>query len=297
MMEARSMIRHLRHALKIATSGRRRPPRRTVRAAQPRFRRLLFDTLEPRRLLHGSPVITEFMAVNNSTLDDVDGDSTDWIELYNPADEAVDLDGWYLTDDANVLTKWQFPAVHLDARRYLVVFASDKDRRDPAAQRHTNFKLGGGGEYLALVEPDGVTAAHAYAPEYPEQLADVSYGLGAPAPGFQTLVAAGVEGPTVDPASPLQVDIYDGTSSNMASADARIASGPPDATTTVALADFFDSGGGQLFTVNNNLNVPGGRDTYAVVVTGFMNVVNTGDYRFGTHSDDNSRIRIDLDQG
>lgn len=122
-------------------------------------------------------IISEFMASNGSTLLDEDGDSSDWLEIYNPTDAAINLDGWYLTDDADELTKWQFPAVTLDAGEFLVVFASGKDRTNDPNKLHTNFKLDKDGEYLALVASDGVTIAYEYAPQYPEQLRDISYGL------------------------------------------------------------------------------------------------------------------------
>jgi len=60
---------------------------------------------------------------------------------------------------------------------YLVVFASEKNRRDPAGELHTNFKLSGSGEYLGLLRPDGVTVAAEFFPTYPIQAPDVSYGL------------------------------------------------------------------------------------------------------------------------
>ena len=72
--------------------------------------------------------------------------------------------------------KWQFPEVSLAPGGYLVVFASGKDRRDPAGQLHTNFALQTGGESVALVEPDGRTIVSAYR-DYPPQLADISYGV------------------------------------------------------------------------------------------------------------------------
>ena len=56
-------------------------------------------------------------------------------------------------------------------------FASGKDRAVPGAELHTNFKLSTTGEYLALVEPDAATVAFEYAPAYPPQLVDVSFGL------------------------------------------------------------------------------------------------------------------------
>jgi hypothetical protein len=122
------------------------------------------------------PVISEFVACNKASLRDKEGDSSDWLELFNPTNKAIDLDGWYLTDDVNDLEKWELPDVPLAPGGYLVIFASGKDRRDPAAELHMNFALRAEGESLALVEPDGQAIAFAYE-DYPPQLVDISYGL------------------------------------------------------------------------------------------------------------------------
>ncbi|MEX2187248.1 MAG: lamin tail domain-containing protein [Pirellulales bacterium] len=125
------------------------------------------------------PLITEFQASNKSTIDDEDGDSSDWIEVHNPGSVDVSLAGWYLTDDPLVPMKWQFPATRLEAGGYLVVFASGKDRAVFGEELHTNFALGADGDYLALVRPDG-TPAWEYEPggqPYTPQFEDVSYGL------------------------------------------------------------------------------------------------------------------------
>src|SRR5205814_1481512 len=122
--------------------------------------------------------ISEFLASNTHTLADVDGQFSDWIELTNPTSAAVDMSGWYLTDDAANLTKWRIPnGISLGANGYRVIYASGKDRTNPSLQLHTNFKLDADGEYLALVQPDGTTIAQAYEPKYPSQLDDVSYGI------------------------------------------------------------------------------------------------------------------------
>lgn len=133
---------------------------------------------------HAEPVISEVMAANSASLADEDGTYSDWIELHNPDEAPVDLTGWYLTDTASNRRKWQLPALTLPAGGYLVIFASSKNRRDPAARLHTNFALSAGGEYLALVKPDGVTVAFEYAPSYPAQDDDVAFGLPAAATGF-----------------------------------------------------------------------------------------------------------------
>lgn len=127
-------------------------------------------------------VISEFLAINDTILADEDGDYSDWVEIWNRGEEAVDLAGYFLTDDAERLTRWTFPSVSLEAGEYLVVFASDKNRR--VGELHTNFKLSSSGEYLGLVEPDGVTVVSEYAPRFPEQWRDVSFGSLAGGVGF-----------------------------------------------------------------------------------------------------------------
>ncbi len=122
-------------------------------------------------------IISEFLASNSTGITDEDGSREDWIELYNPTPAAVNLNGWYLTDDAANLKKWKFPAVTLPSKGYLVVFASDKNRRNAGSPLHTNFKLSASGEFLGLIKPDGLTVAWQYTPTFPEQISNVSYGV------------------------------------------------------------------------------------------------------------------------
>lgn len=121
--------------------------------------------------------ITEFLAINNGSLRDEDDEATDWIEICNTTGSEIDLDGWYLTDDPNFLTKWRCPPHLLGGGDYVVIFASGKDRAVEGRQMHTNFRLNGDGEYLALVKPDGVSITREYSPAFPQQHPDVSYGL------------------------------------------------------------------------------------------------------------------------
>lgn len=135
------------------------------------------EPLETRTLLAADVVISEFMAANSATLQDSYLEYSDWIELHNRGDEAQDLDGWFLTDSGVDLTMWRLPAVSLAPGAHLVVFASEKDDAVAGSELHTNFKLDAGGEYLALVRPDGLTVQHEYLPAYPDQTDDISYGL------------------------------------------------------------------------------------------------------------------------
>ena len=99
-----------------------------------------------------SPVvlINEVMSDNVSAFAPMDGDFWDWIELYNPNDEAVNLERYALTDDETVPDKWRFPAVFIQPHAYLLIYASDLNRTNAEAALHANFKLKASGESLVL---------------------------------------------------------------------------------------------------------------------------------------------------
>lgn len=136
-----------------------------------------------------SPVINEFLALNKSTIYDEDGQSSDWIEIFNPNQSAVNLEGYYLTNDSNDLEKWRFPNVSITEGEYLIVFASGKDRDN--GELHTNFKISKLGGYLGLVDPDGKTVVSEFA-KFPFQFENFSYGIKSKATSFSsTLVKEG----------------------------------------------------------------------------------------------------------
>jgi hypothetical protein len=176
----------MRHALRNAACERWLTRRLTRRARErPRWRRLTLDVLEERQMLAAAPIISEFLADNNDGLTDAADRSSDWIEIYNAGDAALDLLGWHLTDDADDLAKWTFPSQQLDPGGYLVVFASAPedaagvvldDFVDAGGNLHTNFRLSASGEYLALVRPQ-LTIASEFSPEFPAQRADIAYGV------------------------------------------------------------------------------------------------------------------------
>ena len=124
-----------------------------------------------------APMISEFMADNRrSTIDD-DDDRSDWIEIFNPDGNSTNLDGWFLTDDPGHNLKWRFPAVTIPARGYIVVFASGKNRTNPNAPLHTDFRLNKEGGYLALLNKSSNVVSQ-FSPTYPPQHEDISFGKG-----------------------------------------------------------------------------------------------------------------------
>jgi len=122
------------------------------------------------------PFISEVMSANETTLRDSFSNSPDWIEIYNPNDQPFSLADWSLTDDPQDLQKWTFPKVSIDARQFLVVFASGENKTEPDGELHTGFRLARDGEYLGLVKPDG-TIASEFKPELPALESDQSYGV------------------------------------------------------------------------------------------------------------------------
>lgn len=118
-------------------------------------------------------LITEIMAKNATPFPEGSGDTPDWIEIFNPGPESVDLLGWTLTDDLDEPAKWTFPAVSLVPGEYLVVLASGTDVGGPGGL-HATLSLDSDGEVIALSRPDG-TLSHSL--EFGPQREDVSYGL------------------------------------------------------------------------------------------------------------------------
>ena len=134
----------------------------------------------------GTLLITEFMANNGGSSVDEDGSSSDWIEIFNAGTTPVNLLGWRLTDMASLPDQWVFPATNLPPSRYLIVWASNKNRKIPGKPLHSNFNLSKGGEYLALSRPDAVIVSEFV---FGAQEPDVSFGLSADFAGGSILVA------------------------------------------------------------------------------------------------------------
>ncbi len=97
-------------------------------------------------------VINELQSSNQTTQFDEAVEYDDWVELHNNTSSAINLTGYYLSDNKDTLTKWQIPAQSIAANDY-VIFWTDKDFIQGA--NHTNFQLTKNGESLYLVNPTG----------------------------------------------------------------------------------------------------------------------------------------------
>jgi large repetitive protein len=122
----------------------------------------------------GELQLNEFMASNATTYADENGEFDDWIEIYNGTDTAIDLGGYFITDDLVTTDKWQIPtgdsATIIPAGGYLILWA---DKEPDQGVLHVNIKLGSGGEDLGLFDPNGLEVdAYTFGP----QIADISEG-------------------------------------------------------------------------------------------------------------------------
>ena len=85
-------------------------------------------------------VINEVQYGNKSTLTTTDGETPDWIEIYNADTVSVLLQNFKLTDDTSKSAYWNFPNVKLPPGNFILVFASGKNLLN-GDEIHTDFKL------------------------------------------------------------------------------------------------------------------------------------------------------------
>ena len=103
--------------------------------------------------IDGRLVINEIMASNGVTLKNESGFAGDWIELFNPTDRNVPLDGYALTDDFNVPKKAVLAAgLVVPAGGYLILWLDEAVAR---GANHVALKLPAEGGMLGLARPDG----------------------------------------------------------------------------------------------------------------------------------------------
>jgi len=105
-------------------------------------------------------VINEIMAANLSVLTDQSGEYDDWVELYNGGNSAINLNGFYLSDNENDLTKWSFPNTTIQANDYLIIWCDTAGSSQSGL--HTTYRLSADQEEVYLSDPSGnvIDAVH-----------------------------------------------------------------------------------------------------------------------------------------
>jgi hypothetical protein len=117
-------------------------------------------------------VINELLPDNQNTQADDYAEYNDWIELYNNSASAIDLGGYFLSDEGSDLNKWEFPSgTIIPANGFLIVWA-DNDSSQTIGL-HCNFKLSASGEKVLLSNPSIQIIDEV---SYPAQNADVTFG-------------------------------------------------------------------------------------------------------------------------
>lgn len=103
-----------------------------------------------------SIVINELMPSNQTTIADEGGGYADWIELYNAAPTAINLNRYYLSDNKSAPLKWNLPDVTMNPGSFLLLWADGNTEEGPL---HTNFNLSAAGEkvYLFKKQNDELT--------------------------------------------------------------------------------------------------------------------------------------------
>ena len=98
--------------------------------------------------------INEIVSSNGIMLYDEDGDTPDWIELYNIGDQEINLNGYGITDDPENLSKWIFPSIVIEPNNFLLIFASNKNRKEIVTQWDAVIDWGDSWHYwVGLSEP------------------------------------------------------------------------------------------------------------------------------------------------
>jgi hypothetical protein len=122
------------------------------------------STLYPLRL-------NEFLADNAKGITDEAGDREDWVEIINTSAEAVNLAGFYLTDNLTNPGKWAFPSQSLAGNAFALIYADEEATEGPL---HAAFKLSRGGEALGLFYKDGTQFILVDSVKFGAQTTDVS---------------------------------------------------------------------------------------------------------------------------
>ena len=116
--------------------------------------------------------VNEFMADNDNTIADKYGEYDDWLEIYNPGPDSVNLGGMYLTDDLSDPTQFRISdTITIPAGGFILFWADNDEEQGPF---HTNFKLDADGEEIGLFGAEGTVQIDAVV--FTTQTTDVAFG-------------------------------------------------------------------------------------------------------------------------
>lgn len=213
--------------------------------------------------------INEFLASNDTTIADPQGEFDDYIELFNPLSEVMSIEGMYISDDYEIWNKWQFPeGTIIPGEGYLLVWADGDDGDYPGL--HTNFRLDKNGETIVLTDSDlhGNTLLDSLG--FTLQTADISFGrypdgggtwgFMAPTPSEGNIpLEVFLPGDAVSPTAGLTIGCYPNPFNPLIRIEFSVSSVLAGKPVTI---DIFDSGGRLIRKIIENERFDPGVYTY-----------------------------------
>lgn len=131
----------------------------------------------PNNIVTLTPLINEFLAKNSLNLcpDSSNYSTSDWIEIYNPNSNAIDIGGYFFTDSIGNPTKFKLITNNanlttIPVKGFLIVWC---DGLTHLGSLHTNFSLSKNGEQIGFFAADTTIIDTL---TFGAQTQDISYG-------------------------------------------------------------------------------------------------------------------------
>ena len=133
-------------------------------------------------------VINEYLTSNNTSAHDEFNEFDDYVEIYNPANVAVDMSGMHLTDTLDFPAQYRIPdGVVIPAHGHLVFWC---DSQPQQGTFHTNFNLARAAEAVGIFDTDENEFAAIDSKSWVEATTDVPVGrFPDGAPGYVNMPA------------------------------------------------------------------------------------------------------------
>ena len=119
------------------------------------------------------PVCVNEVSADNGIYVDEHFKRNDWVELYNTTNQPIDVEGMYLSDNAQKPKKYQITkggsqaSTIIPAHGYLIIWC---DKLDPLSQLHASFKLDAdGGDVLLTAADESWTDQLTYTAHHSDQ--------------------------------------------------------------------------------------------------------------------------------
>jgi hypothetical protein len=116
--------------------------------------------------------------VINEVLAHAHAEASDWIELYNTTGTAIDIGGWFLSDDKDALFKYEIAAgTIIEPYNYIVLYEDLNFGNEDDAGSHVTFALSENGDQLYLSSAEnGVLTGYRVVEDFGASQTGVSFG-------------------------------------------------------------------------------------------------------------------------